>query len=96
MPIEMEIRRHFLDRGAATLLPDIQGEALRVVGIAREPVERFLLHPAAPTAGDAAHLEREIDPEIPTGEIAVLARLSVVPCPVRSATPAAACFLRAE
>lgn len=92
MPIEMEVGRHLLDRGAAALFPDVEREAFGVVRIGRQPVEALLPHAATGATRDAAYRDLEEDAQVATRQIAHAAQPPVVPGAVDRATRAARRF----
>jgi len=92
MPLEVQIRRHFFDGGAAALLAHVEGEPFRVVRIGREPVEPFPLHAAAQPAADAPYVDLEPDAQVAARQIADTADGSVVPRPMAGPTRPASCF----
>ena len=92
VPIEPEIGRHFLDRRAAALLPDVEREAFRVVRVRCELVEPLLPHVAAGPARHAAHGDLEEDAQVATREIPHPPHAVIVPGAVDRAARAARRF----
>ena len=95
MPIETEIGGDLFDRGAATLLPDVEREPFRVVRVRRQPVQSFLPHAATGATRHAPHRDLEIDAQVATGQIAHAPHAVIVPGAVDgAATPADSFFAR--
>ena len=74
MPIEAQIGGDFLHGRSATLLSDVPGESLRVMGIRAQPVEALLLHAASWATRDASQVEGEIDAQVTARQIAYATR----------------------
>lgn len=70
MPVEAEFLGDFRERRRSAAASDVPGEPGRAERIAREPVEAFGLHAAAPQAGESADREEQPDVAVAAGEIA--------------------------
>ena len=86
VPIERQFLRNVLDRRLPATLPDKIGKALGVERIVRQKVEPLPFHLAAVAAIKAPHLQFQKYPRVPTGQIAYMADLAVVPAHLDATT----------
>jgi hypothetical protein len=64
VPVELEFRRHVLDRRRPAATADIIGKALGVERIVRQKVEPLALHLATVTAVEPPHLQFQENPRV--------------------------------
>src|SRR5512133_3763994 len=89
MPVQLQFRRHVLDRRRAAAAADVIGKALGVERIVRHKVEPLALHLATVIAVEAPHLQFQKNPRVATRQIAHTPHLAIVP-PHLDATATAA------
>src|SRR3990172_6303955 len=92
LPIQVRFLGNVLD-GRDTATPSHEeGEAFRIERILREPIQLLLFHLAASLAVDTSNLQFQVDPSVPTRQVAYSAQLAVVPGSTRMATDSADSF----
>ena len=79
VPVQLQFRRHVLDRRRPAAPADIVGKALGVERIVRQKVEPLPLHLATTAALDPPHLQFQKYPRVAARQIAHAADLAVVP-----------------
>jgi hypothetical protein len=92
MPVQVEFLGYILNAGLPAAPPHKVGKALRVERVVGQKVELLALHFAATPAQHAAHLELQVHPRVPAGQIANAPGLAIVPTRVRATAAAAQSF----
>ena len=85
VPVEMQLLRDVLHRGGATSPADVVGEALGVMRVVGQECQSLASRLATTAASHPPHLEFEIDPGIPVGQIAGATYRAIVPAVVHRA-----------
>ena len=76
VPVQLQLRRHVLDRRSPAAPAHIIGKALGVVRIVRQKVEPRALHLATAAAVEAAHLQLQENPRVAARQTAHPANLA--------------------
>jgi len=79
VPIKVELLGNILDRRLSAAAADKVGEPLGKMRVVRQEIEQLAFHFTARPAGNASHLEFEIDPRVPAGKIACATGRAVIP-----------------
>jgi hypothetical protein len=95
LSVELQFRRHVLDRRRSAATADIIGKALGIERIVRQKVEPLALHRATVTAVDTPHLQFQKNPRVAARQIAHPPLLAIVPAHLlATAAPASRFFER--
>jgi hypothetical protein len=92
VPVQLQFRRHVLDRRRAAATADIIGKALGVERIVRQKVEPLALHLATVTAVEAPRLQFQKNPRVAARQIAHPPQLAIVPAHLDATATAASRF----
>ena len=92
VPVQMQFLGNILDRARPAASAHVVGKAFGIDGVGGQEIELLALHRAAASAANAPNFDLEIDARIAAGQVANLARASVVPAHMRSTTAAAERF----
>src|SRR6516225_6520436 len=89
MPVQLQFRRHLLDRRSSTTAADIVRKPFGIERIVRQKIELLALHLAASAAVEPPHLHFEINPRVATRQITHPAQLAIVPAHLDTTTASA-------
>src|SRR6202040_323245 len=92
VPVQLQFRRHVLDRRRSAATADIIGKALGVERIVRQKVEPLALHLATVTAVEAPHLPFQKKPRVAARQAAPAPQLAIVPAHLPATATAASRF----
>jgi len=92
MPVQLQFRRHLLDRRRPAAAADIIGKALGVERIVRHKVEPLALHLATATAVEAPNLQFQKNSRVAARQIPHTPQLAIVPAHLDATATAASRF----
>ena len=88
IPVQMEFLGNALDRAFPTAPAHIMRKPFRVERIVRKPLQPLPFHAPAPATLHPPYFNLQVDPNIPTGEIANTPHAPVVPACLHASTAA--------